>query len=71
LQLHELTVGTVHRFLRSVAEHHGPGAAKMCRSVLSGMCALAARHDALDRNPARDVGSISNAVKKHPQVVDR
>jgi site-specific recombinase XerC len=55
LRVHELTVGTVHRFLRSVAEHHGPGTAKMCRSVLSGMCGLAARHDALDRNPVRDV----------------
>jgi hypothetical protein len=34
----------MHRFLRSVATHHGSGTAKMCRSVLSGMCALAARH---------------------------
>jgi integrase len=69
LRVHELTVGTVHRFLRSVATHHGPATAKMCRSVLSGMCALAAQHDALDRNPVRDVGSISNGVKKHPRAL--
>ena len=27
----------------------------MCRSVLSRMCTLAARHDALAQNPARTV----------------
>jgi integrase len=69
LRVRELTVGTVHRFLRSVATHHGPGTAKTCRSVLSGMCALAARHDALDRNPVRDVGPISNGAKKHPRAL--
>jgi integrase len=69
LPVHELTVGTVHRFLRSVATHHGPGTAKMCRSVPSGMCALAARHDPLDRNPIRDVGPISNGTKKHPRAL--
>jgi integrase len=69
LRVHELTVGTVHRFLRSVGTHHGPATAKMCRSVLSGMCALAARHDALDRNPVRDVGSISNGVKQRPRAL--
>jgi integrase len=39
----------------------------MCRSVLNDMCALAARHDALDRNPVRDVGPISNGARKHPR----
>ena len=65
--MHELTAGTVHRFLRSVAEHYGRATAKMCRSVPSGMFALAARHDALDRNPVRDVGSISKGARKHPR----
>jgi hypothetical protein len=36
LRVHELTVITVHRFLRAVAEHHGPATAKVCRSMLSG-----------------------------------
>src|SRR5215213_10028892 len=60
LRVRELTVGAIHRFLRTVAEHHRYSTAKMCRSVLSGMCGLAARHDAFDRNPVRDVGPLSS-----------
>jgi integrase len=69
LRVRELTVGTIHRFLRAVAEHHGYATSKMCRSVLSGMCALAARHDALDRNPVRDVGSVGNGARKAPRAL--
>lgn len=41
----------------------------MTRSVLSGMCGLTARHDALDRNPIRDVGIISRQPKAVPLSV--
>jgi integrase len=58
LHVRELTIGAVHRFLRTVADHHGYATAKMCRSVLNSMCTYAARRDALDRNPVRDVGPI-------------
>jgi integrase len=57
LRVRELTTGLVDRHLRSVAAKHGAGTAKMVRSVLSGMCVLAARHDALERNVVRDAGS--------------
>jgi integrase len=63
LRLRELTVGTVDRFLRAVTAKHGPGTAKTTRSVLSGVCGLAARHDALDRNPVRDAGAIETKPK--------
>jgi hypothetical protein len=36
LHVRELTIGAVHRFLRTVADHHGYATAKMCRSVLNG-----------------------------------
>jgi integrase len=49
-----VTTGLVDRHLRSVAAKHGSGTAKMVRSVLSGMCALAARH-----NVVRDAGSVA------------
>jgi hypothetical protein len=32
LRVRELSVGTIHRFLRSVADHHGAATAKICRS---------------------------------------
>jgi integrase len=42
----------------------------MCRSVLSGMCGLAARHDALERNPVRDVGPVSSGVgRRQPRAL--
>jgi integrase len=39
----------------------------MTRSVLSGMCGLAARHDALTRNPVRDARSITQPRKVTPK----
>lgn len=67
LRVRELSVGTLDRYLRTVARRNGPSVAKMTRSVLSGMCGLAARHDALDRNPIRDVGIISRQPKAVPR----
>jgi hypothetical protein len=59
LYVHELTTSVVDRHLRAVVSTHGPGTAKTVRSVLSGMCALAVRHDALTVNPAREIRLIS------------
>lgn len=64
LHIRELSIGRVERFLRAVEEHHGASAAKTTRSVLSGMCAYAARHDALDRNPVRETSAISVKPKR-------
>lgn len=66
LRLRELTTGTVDRFLKTVAKCSGPSMAKMTRSVLSGMCGLAARHDAVDRNPVRDAQVINQPRKAAP-----
>jgi integrase len=41
----------------------------MTKSVLSGICGLAARHDALDRNPVRDTGSLKAPTKKAPKAL--
>src|SRR5450756_2090749 len=67
LRLRELTTGTVDRFLKTVAKCSGPAMAKMTRSVLSGMCGLAARHDAMDRNPVRDTQAITQPRKAAPK----
>jgi integrase len=67
LRLRELSIGTVDRFLQTVTKRSGPAMAKMTRSVLSGMCGLAARHDALDRNPVRDASVIRQPRKSVPK----
>jgi len=67
LRLRELSIGTVDRFLKTVTKRSGPAMAKMTRSVLSGMCGMAARHDALDRNPVRDAQVITQPRKAAPK----
>ena len=69
LRIRELTVGAVDRHLRAVAATSGPAMSKLTRSVLSGMCGLAARHDALERNPVRDAGRISRQPRKPPKAL--
>jgi integrase len=59
IRLRQLTVSLVDRFLATLAKRSGHGSAKTARSVLSGMCAHAARLDAMDRNVVRDTGPIA------------
>jgi integrase-like protein len=67
LRVRELSVGTIERHLRLVADEHGPAMAKMTESVLSGICGLAARHDALDRNPCGTPAASRPQPVRHPQ----
>ena len=58
LRIREATVSRADRFVKSVRANHGVSAAKLVRTVLSGMLGLAARHEALTHNPARDIARI-------------
>lgn len=70
LRVRELTTGAIDRHLRVVREKHGAGTAKLTRTVLSGMCGLAARYDALDRNPVREASAITRtAPRTAPQAL--
>jgi hypothetical protein len=53
----------------SVVSTHGAGTAKTVRSVLSGMCALAVRHDALTVNPVREIRLTSSKPKDAPRAL--
>jgi hypothetical protein len=66
---HKLSVGVVDRHLRLIATNHGVATARMCRSVPSGMCTLAARHDALQSNPVRALGSLTSRPRKAPRAL--
>jgi integrase len=63
LQLQEVTVARIERFLTSVASANGPGIAKSCKSVLSGLLGMAVRHGALPANPVRDTSRITRPRK--------
>src|SRR3954451_21545624 len=69
LRIRELSVGILDRHLRDIADHHGIATTRMCRSVLSGMCALAARHDALPHNPVKDLGRLNGRPKTAPRAL--
>ena len=69
LRVRELTVGVLDRHLRLIANKHGKATAKMCRSVLSGMCGTAARHDALPSNPVKSVGTVQASARKAPRAL--
>jgi hypothetical protein len=63
LRVRELSIGVLDRHLRLIPKKHGVATARTCRSVLSGMCTFAARHDALTQNPVRAVGPVSGRPK--------
>jgi integrase len=65
----ELSVSLIDRHLATVKRVNGPSVAKMTKSVLSGVCGLATRHDALSTNPCRDVASISTKPKREPRAL--
>jgi integrase len=60
LRVRELTVARLDRLVTEVHDRFGRAAAKTTRTVLSGMVGLAVRHEALERNPVRDVGRIES-----------
>jgi integrase len=69
VRLCEQSVGLRDRQLRATVADHGLATAKTCRSVLSGMCTLATRHNALPHNPVRDLGPLRGRPKRAPAAM--
>jgi integrase len=59
LTVREVKVVGIERWLRDIGKASGPDAMKTARSVLSGVLALAVKHEAIPHNPVRDVGHVS------------
>lgn len=59
LTVAEAKPSRLQKFLTTVHRESGPGAAKNCRSSLSGMMALAVSNGAASRNPVRDIERIA------------
>jgi integrase len=58
LRLSELTPARLDHFLHLKRQEKGYSTAKLCRAILSGVCGVAVRRDALRANPVRDVSSL-------------
>lgn len=54
----------LQKFLTTMEKENGPGAAKNCRSALSGMLGLAVRNGAIAHNPVRELERISHRAVK-------
>lgn len=54
----------LQKFLTTVEKESGPGAAKNCRSTLSGMMGIAVRNGAITHNPVRELERITQRKKK-------
>jgi hypothetical protein len=59
LRLQEVTTPLVDRFVTDVHEHVGPATGRTCRSIVSGVMALAVRHGAVPANPTRELERLS------------
>ncbi|MEV7618864.1 site-specific integrase [Microbacterium sp. NPDC089321] len=64
LSVAEATPERLQKFLNAVEKEAGPGAAKNCRSALSGMLGLAVRNGALSHNPVRELERVTQRKKK-------
>ena len=69
LQIREITVPTINRFMATIGTRHGYGTAKMSRSVLSGMIQLAIDHGALQTNPVRLARRLETPRKQAPRAL--
>jgi integrase len=69
LQVREITVPAINRFLAAIARKHGYGTAKMTRSVLSGMVQLAIDHGALRDNPVRQARRLEAPRRPAPRAL--
>lgn len=69
LQMREVTVPAVDRFLEALMVNSGPETARLCRVILRGVCGLAVRKGALSANPVRDAVSIPRKAAE-PRTLD-
>jgi integrase len=64
LRVRAVTVPLLDSFIQTVQVHRGTAAAKLARSVLSGLLGVAVRHGAVPTNPVRDLSRIHTGRRK-------
>ena len=69
LRLQEVTTPLVDRFVTDGHEHVGPATGRTCRSIVSGVMALAVRHGAVPANPTRELERLSVQPRRVPRAL--
>lgn len=70
LRVDQFKVSTANRVITEVRDRHGRGAAAHVKVVLSGICGLIVRHDALDENPVREIEGLGKRKRKRERMVN-
>ncbi len=70
LRVRDIRVSTVNRLITETRDRNGRGAASHVKVVLSGIFALVVRHDALDKNPVREIESLGAKKRKKERTVN-
>ncbi|WHT20943.1 tyrosine-type recombinase/integrase [Crossiella sp. CA-258035] len=63
LRVREVTLGRIGKMIKSVTKENGTSTAKATRSVLSKILGFAGRHNAVNRNPTKDLERIEQGRK--------
>ncbi|UQS26865.1 tyrosine-type recombinase/integrase [Amycolatopsis thermalba] len=66
LSISELTAGRVDAIVQTINKEYSASTARTVRAILSGVCGLAVRHEALKVNPVRDARPVENRKRKKP-----
>ncbi len=69
LRLGEVTTARLDRFLQAVLRDKEYVTAKLCRTVLSGICGWLVRQDGLGANPVRDVTPLEADHDRTPRAL--
>lgn len=70
LRVCDVRVSTANRVITEVRDRVGRGAASHTKVVLSGIMALAVRHDAIDDNPVREIESLGKKKRKKERPIN-
>jgi integrase len=71
LRMHEVSAPILDTLCRKVRDQSSASSAKTVRSILSGVCALAVRHGAIDTNPVREISPLESKKAKHKRTPAR
>jgi integrase len=71
LRWRQVRVSIVNRVITDVRDKNGRSAAAMAKVVLSGICALAVRHDAIDENPVREIETVSKKRRTKTKRINK
>lgn len=69
VHLAEISPPLLDHVLHGIRRNVSAATARSCRSVISGVLAIAVRHGAIATNPAREVDRIENQPKSQPRAL--